>query len=236
MSEPAAKRSDLGTRVASAVVMLAIAGVCFALGGWFLDGFIIVIALTALRELAFLVVKATDRLIPRLFGIAAGAIYVVWAAQFLVRSSKLTIIGLVGAVICVDIFAYAFGRAIGGPKIAPRISPSKTWAGLAGGIVGATLALFLLAGFLAVWLRDAPWYAVYANLDFSPQFLLAGAVIAVIAQSGDFLESWLKRKAGVKDSSDLIPGHGGVLDRVDGLLAVSFIAALIDFADRGFIG
>jgi phosphatidate cytidylyltransferase len=232
MSAAIPTKSDVGTRVASAIVMLAVAALCFALGGWFLDGFIVVIALIALQELAALVAKVADRTMPRLFGIAGGAIYIVWAAQFLVRSSNLTIIGLVGAVICVDIFAYGFGRMIGGPKIAPRISPSKTWSGLAGGIVGATLFLFLLAAYLAFWLSGAPRYAV----AFSPQFFLIGAIVAVIAQSGDFLESWLKRRAGVKDSSNLIPGHGGVLDRVDGLLAVSFVAGLIDFADRGFMG
>ena len=119
-------------------------------------------------------------------------------------------------VIATDTGAYFSGRTIGGPKIAPKISPSKTWAGLIG---GATLAGAVSAGSF-----------IYNTGEFvlRPMLLIAfaiGVVLAVLAQSGDFFESWLKRKAGVKDSSRLVPGHGGVFDRVDGLLPVA-IAAL----------
>ncbi|MDB5692201.1 MAG: phosphatidate cytidylyltransferase, partial [Alphaproteobacteria bacterium] len=101
-----------------------------------------------------------------------------------------------------DIFAYFAGRGIGGPKLAPRISPNKTWAGLIGGMVGAAVV-----GALAAWL-----------LDIGAPFLFLGAPMGLIAQLGDLYESWVKRRAGVKDSGSLIPGHGGVLDRLDGLL------------------
>ncbi|HEV2747478.1 MAG TPA: phosphatidate cytidylyltransferase [Allosphingosinicella sp.] len=104
-----------------------------------------------------------------------------------------------------DIFAYFAGRSIGGPKLAPRISPNKTWAGLVGGIAGAAAV-----GALAAW---------YFGLG-SP-FLQVGAVMAVVAQAGDLYESWLKRRAGVKDSGTILPGHGGALDRLDGLLPVT---------------
>jgi phosphatidate cytidylyltransferase len=110
-----------------------------------------------------------------------------------------------------DIFAYFAGRAIGGPKLAPRVSPNKTWAGLIGGAAGAGLA-----GWGIAWLFD---------LGFPFQWL--GALMALVAQAGDLYESWVKRRAGVKDSGTLLPGHGGVLDRLDGLLPVALATLLL---------
>lgn len=110
-----------------------------------------------------------------------------------------------------DIFAYFAGRAIGGPKLLPRVSPNKTWAGLVGGIAGAALAGWLVAA----------WF------EMEPFFLWMGGPMAVVAQAGDLYESWEKRRAGVKDSGSLLPGHGGVLDRLDGLLAVAFVTILL---------
>jgi phosphatidate cytidylyltransferase len=123
----------------------------------------------------------------------------------------LTLIALVAAI---DIGAYFTGRAIGGPKIAPAISPSKTWAGLLGGILGA-LAVLVLSAKLSN--ATPAWW----------QVLGLAVLAAIVAQAGDFFESWMKRRAGVKDSGKLIPGHGGLFDRVDGLIAVSFLAALL---------
>lgn len=115
-----------------------------------------------------------------------------------------------------DIGAYAFGRLIGGPKLMPLVSPKKTWAGLVGGMLSAGLAGILVA--LAV--GTAPGAQVFA----------AGAVVAVVAQAGDLFESWIKRRCNVKDSSNIIPGHGGVLDRVDGLLTASLAVAAFSLA------
>ena len=129
-----------------------------------------------------------------------------------------TALSVMAIVWAVDIFAYFTGRAIGGPKIWPAISPSKTWSGLLGGIVGASLVF----GITFVTTGDG-LFALY----MVPFFVLVGTMVAVIAQSGDFFESWMKRRAGVKDSGKLIPGHGGVFDRVDGLLPVVIAAALI---------
>jgi phosphatidate cytidylyltransferase len=112
-----------------------------------------------------------------------------------------------------DIGAFFAGRAIGGPKLMPAVSPNKTWAGLIGGVLGA--GLFALA--LTSW--GLPWPLVFAT-----------PVLAVVAQGGDLYESWLKRRAGVKDSSNILPGHGGVLDRLDGLVPVAPIAALLVIA------
>lgn len=216
---PPNKRSDLPTRFASAIVMLAVAGAAFWLGGVWLDLFIAVVALATYAEFARLVAKIDWVAGVRLVAWIAGAAYVGIAAWLLMRMSSIeTILLVVGAVICVDTLAYAFGRTLGGPKIAPTISPSKTWAGLLGGVVGATLAL-------AVWTRFASANAGVISrplLEYAA-LVLPGAAIAVVAQAGDFFESWLKRRAGVKDSSNLIPGHGGVFDRTDGLLAVAIL-------------
>ena len=128
-------------------------------------------------------------------------------------------------VIAVDVSAYFAGRAIGGPKIAPRISPNKTWAGLLGGCIGSVMALTAFAYFFgSFW--QGPVQATW----------IVGPIVALIAQAGDFFESWMKRRAGVKDSGSLIPGHGGVFDRTDGLIAVLFVSGLVFFAHRTVAG
>ena len=109
----------------------------------------------------------------------------------------------------VDIGAYFAGRSIGGPRLAPSISPNKTWAGLIGGMAAA--AFF---GGLWVWLLQLP-----------SVLILLAAPFAAAAQGGDLFESWLKRRAGVKDSGDFLPGHGGALDRLDGLVVVGTLTA-----------
>jgi phosphatidate cytidylyltransferase len=114
-----------------------------------------------------------------------------------------------------DTFAYFAGRMIGGPKLAPKLSPKKTWAGLIGGMVGAAVVSIIYS-------------VVYLPSWFAPAVVAAG--LAVIAQLGDIFESGLKRFYNVKDSGTLIPGHGGVLDRVDGLVAAGVAAALVGFA------
>lgn len=110
----------------------------------------------------------------------------------------------------VDIGAYFAGRTIGGPKLAPAISPNKTWSGLIGGMVAATLFGGLWAGLV---------FLPPALLWLAPPFALA-------AQGGDLFESWLKRRAGIKDSGSWLPGHGGALDRLDGLVVVAALTAL----------
>jgi phosphatidate cytidylyltransferase len=113
-----------------------------------------------------------------------------------------------------DIGAYFAGRAIGGPKLAPSISPNKTIAGLIGGMISAALAGWAWIEFTALPLLLA-WLA--------PLFALA-------AQGGDLFESWMKRRAGVKDSGTWLPGHGGALDRLDGLVVVATLTALVHLA------
>lgn len=110
-----------------------------------------------------------------------------------------------------DIGAYFAGRKIGGPKLAPTVSPNKTWAGLIGGV-----ALAALFGAIMHW-----QYGLAMRLTLATPFL------ALIAQGGDLFESWLKRRAGTKDSGTLFPGHGGALDRLDGLVPVAPVAAFL---------
>lgn len=115
-----------------------------------------------------------------------------------------------------DIGAYFAGRSIGGPKLAPTVSPNKTWAGLIGGVASALVLGLLL------------WR--FAGLDL--QLAAASPILAVIAQIGDLYESWLKRQAGVKDSGAILPGHGGVMDRLDGLAPVAPAAAALILLDK----
>jgi phosphatidate cytidylyltransferase len=121
-----------------------------------------------------------------------------------------------------DILAYFVGRAIGGPKLAPRISPGKTWSGAIGGTVaGVVIATGLAA---IVFSRLVLWTAAIA------------LVLSIASQIGDLFESFIKRRFGVKDSSRLIPGHGGVMDRVDGLVFACFAAFLLTLAHAAMTG
>lgn len=124
---------------------------------------------------------------------------------------------VVVVVCCSDIGAYLAGRAIGGRKLAPAISPGKTVSGAIGGLCAAALAGVAVAA-----------WASPAGQNGSPAHTAILAILlAVVAQAGDLAESWLKRKVGAKDSSHLIPGHGGLLDRLDALLAVAPVAAIL---------
>jgi len=209
---PAKKKSDLGTRVASAIVMLAIAGTALWLGGWWWKSLAVLVGLLCFSEFSRLLVTITKSSLTRILGLIGGAIYIGLAVFALASLPIAVVLGVVAIVVATDTGAYFSGRAIGGRKIAPRISPSKTWAGLTGGMIAAGLVSL------------AFFYSNAGDSAFTVMGIVAiliGAALAVLAQAGDFFESWLKRRAGVKDSSNLIPGHGGVFDRVDGLLPVA---------------
>ncbi|MCT2400585.1 phosphatidate cytidylyltransferase [Novosphingobium mangrovi (ex Huang et al. 2023)] len=245
----AEKKSDLGVRTLSAVVMIAVAGTALWLGGAVWIAFVCAVAVIVLWEWIRLARKGTQNPAERGFWNFAGMFYVGASAAMLLvlRNPGFTlapILTVLASVIAVDVGAYFTGRTLGGPKIAPSISPSKTWSGLLGGMLGATLVLFVAALLWqrgAIWLTpagiaaDVPacfgmqpcWYLQAPLLPLFATCLMTGILLAVCAQAGDFFESWMKRRAGVKDSGNIIPGHGGFFDRVDGLLAVLFVLALM---------
>ena len=257
--------SDLTTRFAAGVAMIAVALVAVYVGGWLLRALVVAASVLMLIEwgdmhrisrrwsyagavlLAAVLLVASEMLFPvdeiddaigaesfdpawtgfgavaaaaLLFGLAArrltafGGFLYIGIPAFALLLLDWAWFGLVFWAMVVtwstDIFAYFAGRSLGGPKLAPRISPAKTWSGLIGGVIGA--AVF---GWLA-----ARWF------ELGSPFLYLGAPMAVLAQAGDLYESWLKRRAGVKDSGTILPGHGGVLDRLDGFLPV-VVATLV---------
>jgi phosphatidate cytidylyltransferase len=119
-----------------------------------------------------------------------------------------------------DIGAYLVGRSVGGPKLAPAISPNKTWSGAIGGFVCGIIAGYAVARAM--------------DVSYGPVELVAmGALISVVSQIGDLIESWWKRHFGVKDSGSLIPGHGGILDRIDGVLLASPVAMASHWVAQG---
>jgi phosphatidate cytidylyltransferase len=215
-------KSDLPVRSGSAVLMLAVAVAALIVGGRVFDTFVVFVGLVAFAEFVLLIVKATPNIAFRLAAILAGALYFAAAAGVLMGAGDFLIVLIVGVTVFTDTFAYFTGRTVGGPRIAPAISPSKTWAGLIGGMIGAAL-------WVVLWIVAIDGGVVGPRFELGLPLIaenlgigaLLGAGLAVLAQAGDFFESWLKRRAGVKDSSRLIPGHGGVFDRIDGMLPVA---------------
>lgn len=215
-----AQRSELLPRILSGIVMVGLALAADIAGGlWFL-ALLLLVGTAVLREFARLVRSIAAAPLGRLGAMLFGFVYVGFAIFGLwqVREAfdpALTWTFILFAIVWgTDIGAYIAGRSIGGPKIAPRISPSKTWAGLAGGMVMAICGSWLVGRLVD---SDAP-----VALGWGSAIALA-APMAILAQAGDFFESAMKRRAGVKDSGGLIPGHGGVFDRVDGLLPVAIV-------------
>jgi phosphatidate cytidylyltransferase len=146
-----------------------------------------------------------------------GMIYVVFPCTSIIWLREDPTVGvqqiawIVALVIAADTGAYIAGRSIGGPKLAPRISPNKTWAGLGGAVVSAAIVGAITA-------------TVLARPNIMP-LVAVSAALAIVEQAGDLAESAFKRHFGVKDASNIIPGHGGALDRVDGLIAVAAAVA-----------
>ena len=225
-------RSDLGIRTLSSVAMMSVAVIAIWVGGYTFMGLVIAVGLGVFFEFSRLVLGFAKGMPARALWLLGGVAYVGIACFTLMLFSApffgmTPAIMLIAGVIGTDVGAYFAGRSLGGPKIAPRISPSKTWSGLFGGMIGAGVMMVAIQA--AIYATrggnagDGDAYLAYGW----PRLLLTGAALAVVAQTGDFFESWMKRRAGVKDSGRLIPGHGGLFDRTDGLIAVAFVAGLI---------
>jgi phosphatidate cytidylyltransferase len=168
---------------------------------------------------AFLLVPAlaialTDRRDRRLASLYSVAIMIAGYGLIEIRMTAGTpvILWLVLIVVASDVLGYFVGRIFGGPKFWPAVSPKKTWSGTVAGWAGAALV------------GAAFWLAGYAG----PALVPLSVVVAFAGQMGDIAESWVKRRAGVKDASTLIPGHGGVLDRFDALIGALVALMLLD--------
>jgi phosphatidate cytidylyltransferase len=203
--------------VASGVVALAIAGLGLALGR--IDESLIALAF----GLAVVALLSPER---RRWTMA-GFLYAAAAevASVLVRLDQtdgfIALILILLVVWVTDIGGYFAGRGIGGPKLWPRVSPNKTWAGAVGGFAAS---LVVAAGFAV------------SGLGRAGPLLALGAALSIVSQLGDLFESAVKRRFGVKDSSQIIPGHGGLLDRLDGFVAAVVLAAIFGFLRGGVDG
>ena len=250
---PSGKWSDLRTRILSAIVMVAVGAVEIWLGGLAFAVLVVVLTGVMIWELAMMTAPPERRSALVAAGVAGGTLVAALvlktdlAALFLAVPSVLllltprhdqrlagayalaimlagyglvelrqaggtqVILWLVAVVVASDVLGYFAGRMLGGPKFWPAISPKKTWSGTVAGWIGAALV-----GLVVVLATGASWALVPLS-----------ALVAFAGQMGDILESWVKRRAGVKDASNLIPGHGGVLDRFDALIgAVVVVLAL----------
>jgi phosphatidate cytidylyltransferase len=253
MPAPSGKWADLRTRVLSAIVMVAVGAVEIWLGGTAFAALVVALTGVMIWELAsmtapqrqrspvtlavaaaaallaalvfrsevaslFLIVPSvalllTPRRDRRLAGAYALAIMLAGYGLIDLRETGGTtvILWLVAIVVTSDVMGYFAGRMLGGPKFWERVSPKKTWSGTVAGWIGAAVV-----GLVVVLATGASWFLVPLS-----------ALVAFSGQMGDIAESWVKRRTGVKDASNLIPGHGGVLDRFDALIgAVVLVLAL----------
>jgi phosphatidate cytidylyltransferase len=195
---------ELALRVCSALVLVPLALGAAYLGGWPFAVLWGLAAMVVLWEWNSLVAGSDQRIVLRSDN----------------GEGFLAIIFLFAVVWTTDIAAYFAGRAIGGPKLMPRVSPNKTWSGAIGGTLAAVVVALALAKVTAL----------------SGLFAIAmlAVILSICAQGGDLFESFLKRRFGAKDSGHLIPGHGGLMDRLDGFVTASVVAALIGLLRGGF--
>lgn len=202
--------AGLQTRVASAVVMAAVVLLALWAGGFVFMLLVFMAGLQMLREWDGLTKRDRARFkIGGIFYVAIPCASLIWlrnvhTEEYADAGVRLVLFVLF-SIWATDTGAYFTGRKVGGPKLWPAISPSKTWAGLGGGVAASGIVC-------AICLMFTPYPKTV------PGALLLGTFLALLGQGGDLFESWLKRRVGVKDSSKLIPGHGGLLDRVDGLI------------------
>ncbi len=243
--------TDLGPRVTSAIIMSLVGIVAIWIGG-FVFGLLVALAVgLVVWEFTRMLASDAEDALPRAFGVTAGlvvlaagfvgalyalvllvvtigalysrmpnlperrrfAIYLGWVllagyglTVLRVQGGLGDVIWLVLVVVATDTAGYFAGKTIGGPKFWPRISPKKTWAGTIAGWVAAGFVGLIIGGFSLMWIS---------------------VLLSFASQMGDAAESALKRHTGIKDSSDLIPGHGGVFDRFDALLGAAFVLTLV---------
>jgi len=191
-------------RIVGALMLLIV------LASWFSGDPITAYIMTAI---SISTLATWEGLFRRSFWTATALIYAILPVFAMSELRGEALSGLIAIAIlfaCVwgaDVFAYVFGRLIGGPKLAPKISPKKTWAGFIGSLIGAVFLCYLV-----IW---------FANQPADIAFWILILALAIISQIGDLIISVIKRRFDVKDTGKIIPGHGGVLDRIDGLIPAS---------------
>ncbi len=252
MSVPSNRWADLRPRVISALVMASVGAVEIWLGGWTFSALVVVLTALMLWELAAMTqpLARNALIMGALGGLCLGVTLVsprefstalllvpalafaltprrdrrlsaLWAAGVMIAGFGLislrneagtaAIVWIVLVVVISDIMGYFAGRMLGGPKFWPAISPKKTWSGTVAGWLGAALVGGLF------------WQMGYAAAGI----VLLSALVSFAGQMGDIAESWIKRRTGVKDSSSLIPGHGGFLDRFDAMTGAVVVVMLL---------
>ena len=220
---------DLWLRVASSLVLAPLAVAAAYLGGTWFIGFWLLAAAGILWEWMGLVAAARALAgAARAGWIALGALYAgaMLAAPLVIRADAtlgfIAMIVLFAVVWATDVAAYFAGRLIGGAKLCPAISPNKTWSGALAGALAGTVAAVAVA--------------VFGGINPIAPIVIVSLLLSVAAQLGDLFESALKRHFGVKDASHAIPGHGGLMDRLDGFIAAALAAALVGLARGGIDG
>ena len=224
--------SNLALRIASSAVMAPVTIFVAWLGGWPFVLFWTIAACVVLWEWTTLV-RGSHSAASRTAGafaawMLAGLAYagiLLLGPVALRRDPQFgfaAILFLFAVVWITDIAAYFTGRALGGPKLWPAVSPKKTWSGAIGGMVGA-----VAAGLLVLWLMGP---------GVAPMLVVVAAGLSVVSQAGDLVESSIKRHFGAKDASQLIPGHGGLMDRLDGFLTAVLAAVMVGLLRGGLDG
>lgn len=230
------------TRIISASLMFPVALALLWAGSPYRDLFILCITLILLGEWNHVCYQASRAFTQKWTWAIFGSLYITcgcYGFWFIgERMHWLWQLYIVSIVAASDTGAYFVGRFFQGPKLAPSISPKKTWSGSVGGIISTVLVglpFFLMnlqPPIVTQHLTFTTFFEVLLNnlrhipLEFLGVLILIHIALSVVAQAGDLVESWAKRRLNVKDISQLIPGHGGLLDRVDGLLLVSIIFSI----------
>jgi phosphatidate cytidylyltransferase len=216
-------------RVISSAVLAPVAIAIAWFGGWLFVLFWTGATCIVLWEWSRLVIgSGTRRYSAFAAWMIAGLFYagVLLLAPLILRRDPafgfVALLFLFAIVWVTDIAAYFAGRAIGGPKLWTAVSPNKTWSGALGGALCGVIAGLVVCGF--------------AGLDLAPMLVLVALLLSVASQGGDLLESAIKRHFGAKDSSHLIPGHGGLMDRLDGFLTAALAAVMVGLLRGGLDG
>ncbi len=217
--------SKLQTRLVSALIMFPPVILIVYVGGAFFAALLFLTFLISLHEWSRLSFKTNFSFVFLILGLfyLGGSYYAFYQLREIPETGLILSILAFFSVWSSDSFAYIFGKVIGGPKLLPMVSPNKTVAGLLGAMFGVITVL--LIGKIALEVLDIS--EPYMSYIF---ILLFGAFLGIVAQAGDLMISALKRIANVKDTGTIIPGHGGLLDRIDALLLVTpvfyFVAAI----------